>query len=101
MYCCPVSAENGGLFIEPEVFEAPAVVDAVDHRGEPLDIRLPAGRRSRVINDRSGAISASLRSISHTSCLRFCSSNSADCWSISLSISGLQYPSGLFSAPQA
>src|SRR5262252_4842565 len=42
--------------IEPEVFEAPAVVDAVDHRGESLDIRLPAGRSPRVVNDRAGTV---------------------------------------------
>ena len=48
-----MSPESGGLFIEPEAFEAPAVVDAVN---EPLDIRLPADGSPGVIDDRLGAI---------------------------------------------
>src|SRR6266446_1044490 len=42
--------------VEPEVFEPPAVVDAVDHRREPLDVGLSAGRGAAVKNDRSGAV---------------------------------------------
>ena len=33
------------LFVEPDVFVAPAVVDAVDHDRQPFDLGLPAGRR--------------------------------------------------------
>src|SRR5215467_756466 len=44
------------LLVEPEVFEAPAVVDAVDHRREPFDIMVATGRGSRVVNDRPGAV---------------------------------------------
>src|SRR6202035_3202829 len=32
-----------GLLVEPDVFEAPAVEDAVDHHPQALDPRLPAG----------------------------------------------------------
>ena len=39
------------LLVEPEVLEAPAVVDAVDHGGEPFNVRLPTGRRPRVVDD--------------------------------------------------
>src|SRR5260370_24694998 len=35
------------LFIEPEVFEAPAIVDAVDHDCQTLDPGLPAGAAGR------------------------------------------------------
>src|SRR5215475_2475148 len=44
------------LLVEPDVFEAPAVVDAVDHRREPFDIMVATGRGSRVVNDRPGAV---------------------------------------------
>ena len=44
------------LSVEPDVFEAPAVVDAVDHRRKPVDIRLPATRSARMVNDRSGSV---------------------------------------------
>src|SRR6266568_7272385 len=47
---------GGGLFVEPDVFHPVAVVDAVDHRHEPLDIRLRAGPATRVEDDRAGAI---------------------------------------------
>ena len=40
------------LSVEPEVFEARAVVDAVDHVGEALHLRLPAGRNAAVEDDR-------------------------------------------------
>src|SRR5262249_45105295 len=52
----PVSLESGGLFIEPEVFEAPAVVDAVDHQAVPLQIGLPAGPGAIVPEDRSSRV---------------------------------------------
>ena len=51
-----VGPESRGLLVEPEVFEAPAVVNAVDHRSEPVDIRLPTARSPRMINDWSGAV---------------------------------------------
>src|SRR5215813_15177147 len=42
----------GRLSVEPEVLEARAVVDAVDHVGEALHLRLPAGRNAAVEDDR-------------------------------------------------
>ena len=44
------------LFVEPNIFHAPAVEDAVDHGRPPLDIGLPAGRAAVVKNDRPGAV---------------------------------------------
>src|SRR5436305_465926 len=44
------------LPVEPDVFEAPAVVDAVDHDRQPLDRRLPAGALDIVEDDRPGAV---------------------------------------------
>src|SRR6266436_8863838 len=44
---------RGPLLVEPDVFHAPAVVDAVDHDREPLDIGLLAGRAARIEDDRS------------------------------------------------
>src|SRR5271163_2547281 len=41
------------LFVEPDVFEAPAIVDAVDHDRQTLDPGLPAGAAGRVKDDRS------------------------------------------------
>src|SRR6266446_1315982 len=51
-----LSFSSGRLFVEPDVFHAPAVVDAVDHQGQSLDIRLPAGRAAAVKDDRPGDI---------------------------------------------
>jgi hypothetical protein len=45
--CCRRS-----LSVEPEVFEARAVIDAVDHVGEAPHLRLPAGRNAAVEDDR-------------------------------------------------
>src|ERR1700720_3828394 len=39
------------LFIQPDVFEAPAIVDAVDHYRQALDPGLPAGAAGRVKDD--------------------------------------------------
>src|SRR6516164_1475678 len=36
------------LFVEPDIFHAPAVEDAVGHQGQVLDPGLPAGGDSRV-----------------------------------------------------
>src|SRR5438552_436970 len=44
------------LPVEPNVLEAPAVVDAVDHRRQPLHLRLPAGRSDAVRDDRPRAV---------------------------------------------
>jgi hypothetical protein len=44
------------LFVEPEVFEALAVVDAVNHESQPLELRLPADRAAREENDRPGIV---------------------------------------------
>ena len=45
-----------GLIVEPQVFEARAVVDAVDHQGQPLDPRLPAGGLTGIEDDRANAV---------------------------------------------
>src|SRR5439155_4105233 len=47
---------RGGSSIEPDVFHPVAVVDAVDHRRQPLDVRLRAGPAARVEDDRPGAL---------------------------------------------
>src|SRR6202023_3962399 len=39
------------LFVEPAVFEAPAVVNTVHHDGQPFHPRLPAGGAHRVEDD--------------------------------------------------
>src|SRR5215467_10179815 len=44
------------LAVEPQIFETPAVVDAVDHDRQALDVGLPAARRLIVEDDRPGAI---------------------------------------------
>src|SRR5260221_10046924 len=43
---------GGGLLLEPDVFQAPAVVHAVNHRRQALDLRMPAGRAAGVEDDR-------------------------------------------------
>src|SRR5260370_30580742 len=45
-----------GLTVQPGVFEAPAVVDAVDHDRQPLDVGLAATRGAVVKDDRPGAV---------------------------------------------
>jgi hypothetical protein len=56
--CQGVAASPGSpaLFIEPDVFHAVAVVDAVDHRLQPLDIGLRARPAARIEDDRPGAV---------------------------------------------
>src|SRR6516164_5201974 len=49
---CPGSNAEIGLLVEPDVLEAPAVEDAVDHHPQTLDSRLPAGGEPQVIDDR-------------------------------------------------
>ena len=46
-----LSAQRSPLFVEPDVFEPPAVVDAVDHDGQAFDPGLPAGPAARVKDD--------------------------------------------------
>src|SRR6516162_6671487 len=41
-----------GSVVEPEVFEARVIVDAVDHCNKPLELWLPAIRSSRIKQDR-------------------------------------------------
>src|SRR5260370_361183 len=41
------------LLFEPDVFHAPAIIGAVDHHRDVLDLRLPAGGLARVIDDRA------------------------------------------------
>src|SRR6516225_10078279 len=49
-------ARDRMLVVEPEVFEARAVVDAVDHQGQPLNPRLPAGRLTGVEDHRADIV---------------------------------------------
>src|SRR5581483_4943329 len=42
--------------VEPDVLHPIAVVDAVDHRRQPLDVRLDAGAAARIEDDRAGAL---------------------------------------------
>src|SRR6266436_7394077 len=44
------------LLVEPQVLEARAVVDAVDHQGQTLDLRLPAGRLTGIEDDRANIV---------------------------------------------
>ena len=44
------------LLVEPDVFHARAIGDAVDHYRQTLHLRLPAGRAAIVKDDRSGAV---------------------------------------------
>src|SRR5271166_5746119 len=44
------------LFVQPQIFEAPAVVLAVDHDRQPFQLGLPAGRGAEVVDDRPGSI---------------------------------------------
>src|ERR1700738_2340998 len=45
-----------GLLVEPDVLHSVAVVDAVDHRHEPLDIGLRTGAAARIEDDRPRAV---------------------------------------------
>ena len=79
-----------GLFVEPDILHAPAVEEAVDHDRQPLDLRLPAGREAVVEEDRPSAILLQfLVDVPHQMAALFLV-GSIDCWSNSLSISGLQ-----------
>src|SRR5438874_1435897 len=52
----PVSIGVFLLLVEPDVFHAPAVVDAVDHRGVVLDLGVPADAAAVEINQRLGVV---------------------------------------------
>src|SRR6516164_2218337 len=41
-----------GFLVQPNVFKAPAIEDAVDHHPQALDPGLPAGGEPQVIDDR-------------------------------------------------
>src|SRR6267142_5840463 len=45
-----------GLFVQPNVFVAPAVVDAVDHDRQPFHPGLPTGAGARIEDDGTGAV---------------------------------------------
>jgi hypothetical protein len=44
------------LPVEPDVFHAPAIVLAVDHDGQPVDLRPYAGGGTSVVDDRADAV---------------------------------------------
>src|SRR5438270_12512656 len=50
------SSSRTALLVEPYIFEAPAVVDAVDHDRQPLDLGLAAGRAARIEDHRPGNV---------------------------------------------
>src|SRR5216684_4536129 len=52
----PRSYLRGLLLVQPDVLEAPAVEHAVDHDFQPLQSRLPACRKTQVIDDRARLI---------------------------------------------
>ena len=43
-------------FVEPNIFHAPSVEDAVDHEGQPLNVRLPTRPLAAVEDDRSSIV---------------------------------------------
>src|SRR6266446_2165127 len=49
-------AARAELSIQPYVFHAPTVGDAVDHHGQTFHPRLPAGRATGIKEDRTGAV---------------------------------------------
>src|ERR1700730_12409775 len=44
------------LLVEPDVFHAPTVEDAVDHQGQPFNVRLPTRPVAAVEDDRSSIV---------------------------------------------
>jgi hypothetical protein len=50
------AARTKGSVVEPEVFVAVTIVDAVDHDGQALDLRMPAGRATGVKDDWTGVV---------------------------------------------
>src|SRR5262249_30772755 len=53
---CPPGNRPFMSFVEPDVFHAPAVEDAVDHEGQPLNVRLPTRPAAAVEDDRSSIV---------------------------------------------
>src|SRR5438132_6360063 len=51
-----ILAERVRLSVEPDILEAPAVVDAVDHRRAALHIGMPARPGAVVPEDRPGCV---------------------------------------------
>ena len=45
-----------GLVVEPDVLHAPPIVLAVDHDGQPFDLRLHAGGGTSVVDNRTRAV---------------------------------------------
>src|SRR6202040_3109443 len=54
--CLRFRVRGGWLLVQPDVFVTPAVVDAVDHYGQPFDPGLPARPGAWIKNDRPSAI---------------------------------------------
>src|ERR1700730_15124622 len=52
----PAASLRKQLVVEPDVFHAPAIGETVDHQGQPLHPRLPAGGATVVEDDRQGAV---------------------------------------------
>jgi hypothetical protein len=76
--------------VKPEVLEAPGVVDAVDLRGQPFELRPAAVRHLVVEQDRADIVLDQLLLDLPDDLLRFSTLASADCLSIKLSTSELQ-----------
>src|SRR5262249_34500474 len=53
---CSLSSRRAPLFVEPDVLHPAVAEDAVDDKGEILDVGLPAGRAAVVEDDRAGAV---------------------------------------------
>src|SRR5438045_9539964 len=47
---------NTKLMVEPDVFHAPAIVDAVDHDGQPFDLGVPADAAAVEVDQRLGVV---------------------------------------------
>ena len=77
--------------VEPDILEAPLIVDAVHLRHQPLELRPTAVRGFGVEQDRPGIVLDQLLLDLPDELLALSRCRlSADCWSISLSSSGLQ-----------
>ena len=88
----PAVPRAAGLLVQPQVVEAPVVVDAVVVQDEVLDVRLPAQAGDVLRDDRPGDVARPASSPPpRPGFVRFAGSVSRDCWSISFSTSGLQY----------
>src|SRR6476659_10113320 len=52
----PSSHSVRNSFVDPDVFHAPAIKDAVDHEGHPFHIRLHAGAAHAIEDDRPSVV---------------------------------------------